>query len=298
MTASPATGGAPTPAATCPSCGSSRFGRFCADCGERRAEPADLTLRRFLAEAVEALTNADSRLWRSFRALLFQPGLLAAEHLEGRRRVWLGPVQLFVVCNILFFVFLFFLPIHVFTTRLYDQLYSHGYSSWALGLTTSEGIALWRLVENPELYRRYAPAFNAGTEGLAKTLVIVMVPVFAGLLTLHFHRRRRHFVEHLVLAFHFYAVLMIATMAAGLVGWLLYHGLHAAGVHAHWVGTDALFAPLIAFLLVVWLVAGLRRFYGLGRVVSLGAAVGLVFAQIYVIMAYRLLLLLLTLQTV
>jgi hypothetical protein len=298
MIPTPLPGGGHTPAATCPSCGSDRFARFCAECGERRSEAADLSLRRFLAEAVEALTTADSRLWRSFRALLFQPGRLAAEHLEGRRRFWLGPVQLFVVCNILFFVFLFFLPVHVFTTRLYDQLYSHEYSSRIIGLTTSEGIALWRLVEDPDLYRRYAPAFNAATEGLAKTLVIVMVPAFAGILTLLFHRRRRHFVEHLVFGFHFYAVLMIGIMATVLVGWSLYHGLHAVDVHAHWVRTDAFFVPAVAFLLVLWLVPALRRFYGVGRLTALGAAAVLVFALMYVTLAYRLLLLLLTLQTV
>jgi hypothetical protein len=281
----------------CPSCGSNRFGRFCAECGERRVEGQDLRLRRFLAEAVEALTNADSRLWRSFRALLFQPGRLAAEHLEGRRRVWLGPVQLFVVCNILFFVFLIFLPAHVFTTRLHDHLYNHLYSSWAMGLETRGGSELWRLVEDPERYRRYAPAFNAATEGLAKSLVIVMVPGFALLLKL-VHLGRRHYVEHLILAFHFFAVLMLAIMGAMFGFWAVIRLGSAAGLDLAGYVTDGLFSLLIGVALLAWLVPALRRFHPQGWLAATARGVLLVVGQLFLIFGYRFLLLLLTLRTV
>ena len=54
----------------------------------------------------------------------------------------------------------------------------------------------------------------------AKSLVILMVPVFAGFLALLFVRRRKPFMAHVVFSLHFYAFLMLlfslALVAAAL----------------------------------------------------------------------------------
>jgi hypothetical protein len=293
----PDAAGTPPPADRCLSCGSARFGRFCADCGEKRVDAADLRLRSFLVEAVEALTNADSRIWRSFRALLFRPGFLAVEHLAGRRRPWLGPVQLFVICNIAFFVFLFFLPAHVFTTRLSDQLYHHFYSSWAMGLETRGGTELWRLVEDPARYRRYAPAFNMATEGLAKSLIIVMVPGFALLLRI-VHLGRRHFVEHLILAFHFFAVLLLVIMGVMLGFWAIFRGGSALGLEMSGNVPDGIFSLLMGAAMFAWLVPAIRRFHPQRWIAASARGLLLVIGQLFLLFGYRFLLLLLTLRTV
>jgi hypothetical protein len=257
----------------------------------------DLRLHRFLIEAAQVLTTVDSRVWRSFRALLFRPGFLAVEHLAGRRRPWLGPVQLFVICNIIFFIFLIFLPAHVFTTRLHDQLYNHFYSSWAMGLETRGGTELWRLVEDPERYRRYAPAFNVATEGLAKSLIIVLVPGFA-LLLKTVHLGRRHFVEHLVLAFHFFAVMMLAIMAVVLGFLLIFHLGTAAGLEMSPNFSDEIFSLVFGCAMLAWLVPALRRFHPQGWLAAAARGVLLLVGQLFLIFGYRFLLLLLTLRTV
>ncbi len=58
--------------------------RFCPECGEQRVSESDYLLRRFLANAVGELSNLDSRVFRSFRALIANPGHLTAEHIAGR----------------------------------------------------------------------------------------------------------------------------------------------------------------------------------------------------------------------
>src|SRR5690606_21479332 len=96
----PSSVAAPGPAGTrasCPSCGAGLTGRYCAECGERSTGRADLSLLAFLKDALYELANADSRVWRSLRSLLLQPGRLSEEYLAGRRRPWLGPVQLFLI---------------------------------------------------------------------------------------------------------------------------------------------------------------------------------------------------------
>ncbi len=65
--------------AECANCGTSPAGRFCSACGEQLEGRDNLSLRRFAAEAAEVLTDVDSTFVRTFRALIFRPGLLTVE---------------------------------------------------------------------------------------------------------------------------------------------------------------------------------------------------------------------------
>jgi hypothetical protein len=174
----------------CPSCGAVLSGRYCAQCGERATGRPDLRVRAFLEDALYELANADSRIWRSVRSLFLQPGYLSEEYLAGRRRPWLGPVQLFLICNVTFFVLLQFLPRHVFTTRLSDHLFAHPYGRWILGMEARPGVTFRALVEDQEAFRVYANTFNAVTAGPAKSLIILMIPGVALILQLVWQHQR------------------------------------------------------------------------------------------------------------
>jgi len=62
------------------------------------------SLAFFLGEALEDLTHADSRLWRTLISLFAQPGYLTTEFLRGRRARYLPPVRLYLVLSVVFFV--------------------------------------------------------------------------------------------------------------------------------------------------------------------------------------------------
>lgn len=53
----------------CRNCGALLTGRYCADCGQKHKVGMP-TVGHLLAESVEGLTHADSRLWRTLRVLL------------------------------------------------------------------------------------------------------------------------------------------------------------------------------------------------------------------------------------
>ncbi len=55
------------PLARCANCSEPLGGRYCVHCGEKRLEPSDHTLRRFLQDLLEVLT---------LRSLLTRPGRL------------------------------------------------------------------------------------------------------------------------------------------------------------------------------------------------------------------------------
>src|SRR6516164_3976428 len=99
-----ATAAIPAAAPRCDNCGAAVAGRYCAACGQRREAPVH-SLWHFSQVAAEDLTHADSRLWRTLGALLFRPGFLTREFLDGRRARYLPPVRLYLVLSVVFFLY-------------------------------------------------------------------------------------------------------------------------------------------------------------------------------------------------
>ena len=89
--------------AHCVGCGAAVTGRYCADCGEHTG-PHDYSMKHFLEEVLESTAHVDGRVFASFRSLLTRPGQLTSHFLSGRRKAQMGPVQMFVVCNVLYFL--------------------------------------------------------------------------------------------------------------------------------------------------------------------------------------------------
>jgi hypothetical protein len=82
-------------AASCPSCGASVSGNFCAYCGERR--PHRLAWHALAEGAVEHLLHFDTPFLRTVAALTRRPGPMVREYLLGSRRRYLDPVRYVLV---------------------------------------------------------------------------------------------------------------------------------------------------------------------------------------------------------
>jgi hypothetical protein len=97
------------PRLTCLNCGARLAGRYCSDCGQKD-DPHRPTFGHFVAETIESLTHADSRLWRTLWTLLVRPGLLTAEYFAGRRERYLPPVRLYILFSVTYFLLLALFP--------------------------------------------------------------------------------------------------------------------------------------------------------------------------------------------
>lgn len=287
----------PATRGSCPSCGADLFGRYCVECGERGTERTDLTVRAFLKDALYEISNADSRIWRSVRSLVLQPGHLSEEYLAGRRRPWLSPLQLFLICNVTFFILLEFLPLHVFTTRLSDHLFAHPYSTWVLGMEARPGVSFRALVQDQDAFRAYATTFNAVTVGPAKSLIFLMIPGVALLLHVMHARCRRYFVEHVVFATHLVGVLIVAIVGA-LITTVVFGRVLLLFDFRFPADDDVFFGLVLLGLFLPWLFLGLRKFYSQNWGVAALKAPLVVVGLYLVLIAYRLMLFLLTVRMV
>jgi hypothetical protein len=87
----------------CANCGAALEGEYCAACGQRH-EPHLHTVAHFAAEALESISHADSRLWKTLWYLVSRPGFLTREFFEGRRVRYLPPFRLYLVISLVFFL--------------------------------------------------------------------------------------------------------------------------------------------------------------------------------------------------
>src|ERR1051325_6456347 len=143
-------------------------GKYCASCGEKRVSSHDYSIAHFAEHILETLTHFDIRSLRAVWLLVAKPGLLTREYLNGRRKTYVGPIQLFVILN---FVFAF-TGANTFRTPLNVQQ-----QSWFPGLKT-------RLVAEAKLQKNIDDAdfereFDRTATTQAKTWIFMMIPAWA-----------------------------------------------------------------------------------------------------------------------
>lgn len=102
----------------CQNCGTSLTDRFCSHCGQDSRE-----FRRsvwgILVQFFETFTELDNTFLRSLGPLLFKPGFLTLKYLEGKRKRYLNPIQMYAFFSFLFFLMVFSFP--DFTTEVEEE---------------------------------------------------------------------------------------------------------------------------------------------------------------------------------
>ena len=273
---------------SCPTCGAMATTPFCSQCGERRLEASDLTLRGLVKRVAHALTNVDKRVMRTAWTLLRSPGALTVAYVTGCRKPYIGPLQIFLLANVVFFAVQSFSPINVFGASLQSHMHLQDWRAWATHLVDQ------RLAGTSMTLAQYAPKFDDVAEANAKSLIIVMTVPFAFLAWLLFQRGDRPFLMHVAFALHAWAFLLVVFSAVLLLGdadrWAGGAGLASARV-------DHVLTALHLAACAVFVYIATGRVYGasgLGRIVRTAV---LTFSVMALVLGYRLLLFVVTLYS-
>lgn len=78
---------------------------FCSNCGQVNDE-LPLSIKQFITEFFAGFFSFDSRFFMTFIPLIFKPGKVAKEYIEGKRKKYVNPFQLYLHVTILFFLIL------------------------------------------------------------------------------------------------------------------------------------------------------------------------------------------------
>ena len=233
----------------CPTCGQQFIGSYCVACGEKRVSHHDFSTRHFIEESVEGVTHFDNKFFRSIRDLLLRPGLLTKNFEEGRKVKFMKPMQLFIVCNVLFFLLvggtnLFAVQLNSYLGSAKDALFdTRSYFTQKFGTGA----------DLPQL----TAVFQEKMASQSKSFIILFIPFFALACALFFYRRRKPLALHLVFATHFFSFLLIFFTLFYLLfelpnKWLF----HLSSASFNTFGTFFNFTAL-----VVYFTLAVRRYY-------------------------------------
>src|ERR1043165_8278518 len=189
----------------CATCGINVTTLHCPGCGEKLVEAKDLRFMGLMGQIFQTLTSVDRRLLRSLRVLITRPGVITAAYVDGPRKPYIGPFQLFLIVNLMFFAVQSFSGSPVFSTSLHSHMYDQDWSEFA-----RTAVAHKLQAEHAKL-ATYTPVFDHAVDVNAKSLVILLVLPFTLLLIPLFAGSHRPFVTHLVFALHLLAFLLLCS---------------------------------------------------------------------------------------
>lgn len=273
----------------CPTCNASLETDYCPKCGESRPNIHTLTLIGLAHQIFEVMTDIDSRLLRSLRFLVTCPGKLTTAYIKGSKKPYLGPFQLFLLCNVIFFAIQSTAHMNIVSLGLESHLTRQDWSAFAKELTT-------RHIERKHISMdTFSPLFNHAIEFNAKSFIILMTIPFSLLLPLVFYRNRMPFAAHAVFSLHFYGFVLLLFSAALIIASVnVFFG--GAGLHSTQV--DHVLSAINLFVCSTYLFIAVGRVYevaGWNRIIKV---LGLTIATALIWFGYRFSLFLITLYSI
>lgn len=96
--------GKDAPHGPCPNCGAPLAGNYCARCGQ----PAHIhaSLKQIVGDVFRDIFHFDTRAWKTLPSLVFRPGTLTRQYIDGHRARYISPLAMFLLAVFaMFFVF-------------------------------------------------------------------------------------------------------------------------------------------------------------------------------------------------
>jgi len=245
----------PTTIFKCPSCGRKTPGKFCGSCGEKQICDEDYSIRHYLKEIILALTPLQSKLMRTLWLVASKPGFLSCEYFHGRRVRYTKPLQLFLFLNVVYYFSITLFSATTFTTPLATQLHMNNYYP-----AYASGEVDHKLQKEHISYAALEAKYNEKTSVLSKTLIFLLIPIFALLFYGLFFKKRKYFVEHLVVATHFWCFnLILLGVVLPIISLALIWMSKAVHASAAYVTDDGIATAVLQICFGIYLFVMLRK---------------------------------------
>lgn len=90
----------------CENCEEPLLGEFCHKCGQKNMD-TNLGFFKLIAWLFKEFINWDSKVFKTFKYLLFKPGYLSKQFRLGKRATYMHPLRLYVFCTFFYFTLVF-----------------------------------------------------------------------------------------------------------------------------------------------------------------------------------------------
>ncbi len=275
----------------CNNCGTSLNGRYCHHCGQ----PARSFIRAIpglIGEVASETLYYDSRMWRTLQCLLFKPGWLSRQYVEGKRARYTPPVRLYLVTSILAFL--------IVTLTISAIDFGEGPEEISQSFAEGSESAIrfggedWHPEDNPlelswlgergnawlnrqigimdanlrEAVRNPARFIRTAASMLPQTMFVIL-PLFSAWVAVFYLFSGRYYIEHLLLQVHNHAFLFLSMV-----------GLYMIELVRDFLGNAVFFGHGFLSGLLAWVAAGIwlwipiylwiamKRFYRQGWILT------------------------------
>ncbi len=195
------------------------------------------------------------------------------------------PFFVFLVANVLFFLMGSLLGQSPLTTKLRMHMSSKNFYHQPIAKQMIET----HIEEVGIEFEVYEAAFDRRVDTFAKSLVLVMLPVFAFLLGLLLMGRKEPAVKHLAFSCHAYAHLLLFNFAIvlGILGLVfIFPVLDVVSPDAK----EALVSLTSLIIIFSFFYVGMRRAYGTERMMSIALGLVMTIGVYFILFLYRALL--------
>jgi hypothetical protein len=171
-------------------------------------------VRQLASDLLGEIFSLDSKLLRTLRPLLMQPGALTRDYLAGRRVRFVSPLKIYLIAALLFFGLLALLPKTNVSVLGAGQAAAPTRGGARVSFNLPERYPfLDRQLQAASARAKANPqAFTNAVIANAPRVFFLLLPAFSLLLFL-FYRRGWHYLDHLVFALHYHAFVFLNLTA-------------------------------------------------------------------------------------
>ena len=183
------------PSYTCTNCRHTAQGNYCSSCGQQRFSRDQFKFKTFFKDALTEFFDVDSSILITLKTLILNPGKLTTDYLQGKQKMYIGPVKLYItIIAINFLVYTFWDNYSLVDVKFLQQLTN---VKW-IGTLVATAQQREHLPE-AEFYH----SINSRVNDIFSLLLYLVIFVQAAVLKLQFSKRDRYYMEHLIFSLHF-----------------------------------------------------------------------------------------------
>lgn len=227
----------------CINCQTELRGTFCHKCGEKVVHSEDFSIIKLLEQSVDVFTHLDSKLYKTVKTLFLKPGQISTDYVQGLRKPYMKPFQLFIIVNVLFFLLLS--DFDVFRKP----------ASWWFQDTSDTGYNIKLMAEEKaaELaltIEEMAPLYEIKSITIAKGFVIVFIPLLGIVQAILFFRRKMQLGKHFIFSTHYFTFVLLIMIVWSTLVELIFSN-----------PSGRIFVIPIETFMFLYLLLGIKKFY-------------------------------------
>ena len=264
----------------CRSCGNTHQQNFCPNCGEKKFNAGQLSVKHFIEETFEGFIHFDSKFFYTIKTLITKPGQLSVDYVEGRRVKSMRPVQFFLVVNLLFFFLIS--GSNLYSLSLTNYITYRPFTNY-----NTKQIVKNKLKATGSSYNEYRRFFDEKIISESKEFIFIFIPLYGLIFYLLFFWKQKYFTGHLSFAAHFIAFVLLWDLASF---YLINVPAYLLSKNNYSQGFDNFSSMLTCVVVGTYLAIAMRKFYKVNYVISLLVAIGVGYTFFDFIQYYRMLL--------